>query len=589
MTLGGRRFLLSLAIVAASVCLALGVSLPIIKLTKFVFFTYEHSLISTVQCADPLRPDCSSASRCWSSRSCCPILKLLYLLLLSTLPQTRVCAACRASLRALEWLGKWSMHDVLVLSLSIFFIKSQGVYDAKSLNGVYFFTAAVLLMILAYAWLRSDVTAADTPAARAGQSPRRRPRPCATSPSASLSSSRPCSSRSASCCPPSASPRSTCGPTSTPSRPSSGRSTRTRNSSSASCIFMFSILFPFLKLFYLLTLVTSPDMPPEFRDKSISAMEWLGRYSMTDVMVLALMIFYINASGYTEASVLPGVYFFAASALMTMFAYGWANSINPGIRRPATPACRPGWPASRPPAASANPAMSGPFLSHVQPVTGAVYPQRRGNHIDTSYVGAVGSAWAHYALRPAVPPLARCERTLNMSPRRHSLLCAAAGSFAVGAAERPASAAAAPKRRALSLSDPALAAAAPGPRGGGRDPGQPAKTATRPNCPRPPPVRSRPRPQRRPEPAQDQPPRAEPPKTAARQEPAKAAAREPAETSARAEADDGMAQLKRMVDSADRTWVGRAATAAAVCRQAPACSPTVRYVRSSAAANWDWR
>ena len=44
MTLGGRRFLLSLAIVAASVCLALGVSLPIIKLTKFVFFTYEHSL-----------------------------------------------------------------------------------------------------------------------------------------------------------------------------------------------------------------------------------------------------------------------------------------------------------------------------------------------------------------------------------------------------------------------------------------------------------------------------------------------------------------------------------------------------------------
>ena len=48
MTLGGRRFLLSLAIVAASVCLALGVSLPIIKLTKFVFFTNEHSLISTV-------------------------------------------------------------------------------------------------------------------------------------------------------------------------------------------------------------------------------------------------------------------------------------------------------------------------------------------------------------------------------------------------------------------------------------------------------------------------------------------------------------------------------------------------------------
>jgi paraquat-inducible protein A len=100
-------------------------------------------------------------------------------------------------------------------------------------------------------------------------------------------------------------------------------------------LFLFSILFPFLKLFYLLTLVTSPDIPPEFRRRSISTMEWLGRYSMTDVMVLALMIFYVNSSGYTEASVQPGVYFFAASALITMLAYGWANTV------PAAPRTAP--------------------------------------------------------------------------------------------------------------------------------------------------------------------------------------------------------------------------------------------------------
>jgi paraquat-inducible protein A len=88
-------------------------------------------------------------------------------------------------------------------------------------------------------------------------------------------------------------------------------------------------LFPFLKLLYLLTLVTSPDMNQEFRARSVSAMEWLGRYSMTDVMVLALMIFYVNSSGYTEAVVMPGVYFFAASALITMLAYGWANTVPP--------------------------------------------------------------------------------------------------------------------------------------------------------------------------------------------------------------------------------------------------------------------
>jgi paraquat-inducible protein A len=221
------------------------------------------------------------------------------------------------------------MHDVLVLALTIFFIKSQGVYDAASLNGVYFFTAAVVLMILAYAWLRTDVAMA------AGIAP------------------------------------------AAPSAPASGllnfvlsffiilatvffalgvilpvirfttvyvwtneHSIATiiwalyRNQEYFLCVVLFavSIFFPFLKLFYLMTLVTSPDLSPEFRARSISTMEWLGRYSMTDVMVLALMIFYVNSSGYTEASVLPGVYFFAASALITMLAYGWANS---AARRPA--------------------------------------------------------------------------------------------------------------------------------------------------------------------------------------------------------------------------------------------------------------
>ena len=224
------------------------------------------------------------------------------------------------------------MHDVLVLSLSIFFIKSQGVYDAKSLNGVYFFTAAVLFMILAYAWLRQG---------RAAEETRRRPAEAAAAglDAAQLRLQLPHhpgdrvlrARRDAAGHPLHHRVRV--------DQPALGRHHHLgalQNEEFFLCfvIFMFSIVFPFMKLFYLLTLVTSPDMPAEFRDKSISAMEWLGRYSMTDVMVLALMIFYINASGYTEASVLPGIYFFAASALMTMFAYGWANSVTPGIAAP---------------------------------------------------------------------------------------------------------------------------------------------------------------------------------------------------------------------------------------------------------------
>lgn len=334
MRLGGRRFLLSFAIIGASVCLALGVSLPIIKLTKYVFWSTEHSLLSTVYVL--IRDGQYFLGITVALFSILfPVLKLLYLLLVSTLPASEIARQGRR-LRALEWLGKWSMHDVLVLALTIFFIKSQGVYDAASLAGVYFFTAAVVLMILAYAWLRGDDLAAH---GELGGTIK----------------------------------ETTIEPT--------GRFSIVRNfvlsffiilatvffvlgvilpvirfttiyvwtneHSIATIIyalytdkeyflcavlFVFSILFPFLKLFYLMTLVASPDLSPEFRARSISTMEWLGRYSMTDVMVLALMIFYVNSSGYTEASVLPGIYFFAASTIMTMLAYGWANTV-PARRR----------------------------------------------------------------------------------------------------------------------------------------------------------------------------------------------------------------------------------------------------------------
>jgi len=330
MRLGGRRFLLSLAILAASVCLALGVTLPIIKLTKFVFWSTEHSLLSTVQVLIHDGQTFLGITVLVFS-IVFPVLKLFYLLMVSTLPASEIQRLSR-QLKALEWIGKWSMHDVLVLALTIFFIKSQSVYDARSLTGVYFFTAAVVLMILAYAWLRVDRVERPSAAAMALPPP---------------------------------------GP---PPAPTFGRTFRnfllsfliivatvffalgiilpvirfttvyvwTNEHSIATItyalyqkgehflcfvLFLFSILFPFLKLFYLLTLVTSPDLNPDFRARSISTMEWLGRYSMTDVMVLALMIFYVNSSGYTEATVLPGVYFFAASALMTMLAYGWAHSV----------------------------------------------------------------------------------------------------------------------------------------------------------------------------------------------------------------------------------------------------------------------
>ena len=358
MTLGGRRFLLTLAIVAASVCLALGVSLPIIKLTKFVFFTYEHSLISTVN-ALIRSGQLFLGITVLIFSIVLPVTKLLYLLLLSTLPQRelrrlvppaararmarQVVDARRAGAVALDLLhqepGRLRRQEP---QRRLFLHRRRAVHDP----------------VLRLAPDRRDRS-------RAG----RRPAP-ARKPQQPFSTMRNFAFSFLIILATVFFALGVMLPAirfTTVFVWTNQHSVATiiwalwKNEEFFLCfvIFMFSIVFPFMKLFYLLTLVTSPDMPAEFRNKSISAMEWLGRYSMTDVMVLALMIFYINASGYTEATVLPGIYFFAASAIMTMLAYGWANSVTPGLgagqaSRPS--ACRrasPSSPAASPAAAPA--------------------------------------------------------------------------------------------------------------------------------------------------------------------------------------------------------------------------------------------
>ena len=105
MRLGGRRFLLSLAIIGAAVCLALGISLPILKLTKFMFWTSEYSLMTTV--AVLIRQGQTFLGLVVLVFSIVfPIVKLLYLMLVSTLPAAELRRHSKR-LRAIEWIGKW--------------------------------------------------------------------------------------------------------------------------------------------------------------------------------------------------------------------------------------------------------------------------------------------------------------------------------------------------------------------------------------------------------------------------------------------------------------------------------------------------
>jgi paraquat-inducible protein A len=90
----------------------------------------------------------------------------------------------------------------------------------------------------------------------------------------------------------------------------------------ASVIFVFSILFPAIKLVYIAMAGTLSTFDPALRGRWFSRIGWLGKWSMLDVLILALLVFYAKAAQFADAVTLPGVYFFAASVFLTMFAYG---------------------------------------------------------------------------------------------------------------------------------------------------------------------------------------------------------------------------------------------------------------------------
>ena len=67
---------------------------------------------------------------------------------------------------------------------------------------------------------------------------------------------------------------------------------------------------------------TLSTFDPALRGRWFRRIGWLGKWSMLDVLILALLVFYAKATQFADAVTLPGVYFFAASVFLTMFAYG---------------------------------------------------------------------------------------------------------------------------------------------------------------------------------------------------------------------------------------------------------------------------
>jgi paraquat-inducible protein A len=165
---GARSFLLGILIVAATVCLVLGLTLPIVRLTRFYVWTDVHSMISILE-------ELYAAKEFFLAvviglfSVVFPFIKLLYLLGLFSARNVNPARRSRL-LRHMSWLGKWSMLDVLVLALLIFYAKSTKLADAVSMPGIYMFAAAVVLTMLAYAIIEHEADRPSQPEPRANDS-----------------------------------------------------------------------------------------------------------------------------------------------------------------------------------------------------------------------------------------------------------------------------------------------------------------------------------------------------------------------------------------------------------------------------------
>lgn len=321
MILGGRRFLLGSAVVAAGAFLALAVSLPVLWLAKPVFFAQAHSVISAVNAL--------VRSNQWVLAGVLlvfalllPLLKLLYLVLLAMLPQAEL-ARSAGQLRALEWLGRWSPHDALAILLTLAFVATHDSLARHAAIGGYLYAAAMLLTMLATLWLRREAGTAQIHAA----APRAAYTPATRGPAFSVLLGLAAGAFAL----------GVTLPVLRLSRAYAGADTyslaellwtlHARGETFLWVVILaLAVVLPGLRLLYLLTLVLSRLLPHGLRRKAVLAVEALvGPHATADTAILAMMLFYLIAAGAADALLQPGVYCLAASVFLTLLAYAWAN------------------------------------------------------------------------------------------------------------------------------------------------------------------------------------------------------------------------------------------------------------------------
>jgi len=82
-------------------------------------------------------------------------------------------------------------------------------------------------------------------------------------------------------------------------------------------IFLFSVVFPIAKVGALMML-GGQEIPQQTKALWLKRISAMGKWSMLDVFVIAILIVMINSQALLAATPKPGIYLFAAAVLMSM-------------------------------------------------------------------------------------------------------------------------------------------------------------------------------------------------------------------------------------------------------------------------------
>ena len=91
----------------------------------------------------------------------------------------------------------------------------------------------------------------------------------------------------------------------------------------AAVVLVFSVLFPFLKQFEAYRLWRRISIYDKRFNARLRRVEWLGKWSMVDVLLVALIVLSVKAHKLANATSEPGLYFFAGAIAGTAVALTW--------------------------------------------------------------------------------------------------------------------------------------------------------------------------------------------------------------------------------------------------------------------------